>query len=129
MPVIFGQQVEGFQRQAIRAGADRQADHVGNRQSLIVAVAQYLNGSKGIGKGLKVSDKPLRPVLSAHQFLAPLNLHGNRLIAFNPDGPGSSGIAEQTTMHVTPAGTIRAAETGIDGNLVNPAAEALFQMG
>ena len=73
-----------------------------------------VNRCEGIGKGLKVGDKPFSAILAPHQFLGPFNLRGNRFAALNSDGSRAAGITENAAVGITATVTVRATEAGID---------------
>ena len=64
-----------------------------------------------------------------NQFLGALQLDRNRFVALDADRTRAVRIAEQAAVGIAPPLAVGATETGIDGNLVYAAAEALFQIG
>ncbi len=67
-------------------------------------------------------------VLADHHLLALFELIGQRHSTVDPHRPRAAGVAEQAAGQASGAAPVGTGETGIDGNLVHPAAEPLLQM-
>ena len=74
---VIGEEVEDVIGEAIRAGADGEADNAVDAEGFVVKAAQFVDRCVGVGEGLKIGDELLGLVLALHDLFADLQLGGD----------------------------------------------------
>ena len=111
--------------QTIRARADGEADHILLVERLIVECPEFFNRRIGVCKGLEVGDEFFRPSALAVESLSPADLVADRRKRARLTESRSPAVAIDASPLGNPAVTVRAGKSGVDRQLVHPAAEAV----